>query len=148
MKTHLSEEQISRWIAGDRAPEAERHLRVCMQCATEVAHMKKLLADFHDGVIAWSDSQMDAEAPVQWTLLAPARRSKSAALLLRLAAATVVVMLALLLFHDYNRRRAIKVFEADVKLLEEVNTQIAQPVPTSLKPLMQLVSWETIDIEQ
>ena len=142
MKAHLSADQISRWIAGERAPDDEQHLRECAQCAAEVAHMKKLLADFHDCVIEWSDRQKDAAVPAQWVRLERPRKSKSNSLLLKLSAAALTIVLALLVFHHYNRQRAIKEYEADVKLLEEVNTQISQPVPTPLKPLMQLVSWE------
>jgi hypothetical protein len=148
MKEHLSEEQISRWIAGDRLPDTEQHLQECMQCASEVAQMKKALAAFHDCVIEWSSNRNDAEAPA-WLIPSDGQpRTNHKPLLLKLAAAALSISLAFLMFQNYNKKRAMRAYEADVKLLEEVNSHIAQPVPASLKPLVQLVQWETIDIEQ
>jgi hypothetical protein len=48
MKSHLSEEQISQWIAGDRSTEAEQHLLDCPECAAQVADTQKSLLLFRD----------------------------------------------------------------------------------------------------
>jgi hypothetical protein len=48
MKTHLSEEQISACIAGDRSREADHHLRDCPECAAQVASTQKSLLLFRD----------------------------------------------------------------------------------------------------
>jgi hypothetical protein len=48
MKTHLSEEQISAYIAGDRSREADHHLRDCPECAAQVASTQKSLLLFRD----------------------------------------------------------------------------------------------------
>ena len=48
MKSHLTEDQISEWIAGGRSREAEQHLVACPECAAEVAGTRKSLLLFRD----------------------------------------------------------------------------------------------------
>jgi hypothetical protein len=48
MNLHLSEDQISDWIAGQRGEEADRHLRECAECAAEVQRTQKALLLFRD----------------------------------------------------------------------------------------------------
>jgi hypothetical protein len=48
MKTHLSEEQISACLAGERSREAESHLRECGECAAQIASTQKSLLLFRD----------------------------------------------------------------------------------------------------
>jgi hypothetical protein len=48
MKTHLSEEQISDWLAGRRSREAADHLRDCPGCAAQIADTEKSLLLFRN----------------------------------------------------------------------------------------------------
>ena len=48
MKSHLSEEQLSEWVAGQQGGEVERHLRACPECAAEVERTRKALLLFRD----------------------------------------------------------------------------------------------------
>ena len=148
MMAHLSSEQFSRWIAGDRNPDAEQHLQECAQCAAEIVRMQTLLEEFRFSVIAWSELQKDAEASERWTP-PQYRKSKSSVLIWKFAAATLVIALAVvLIFKNYNdRRREIEAFQADVKLWEEVNTQVSRPIPAPLEPLMNLIAWEPDAVE-
>jgi hypothetical protein len=50
MNPHLSEDQISQWIAGERSREAERHLSDCPECAAEVVSTQKSLLLFKNAV--------------------------------------------------------------------------------------------------
>ena len=143
MRAHLSSEEISRWMAGERSPDADQHLRECAQCAAETARLKSLLAEFRSSVIAWSARQEGAEAPKQWTPMEPRRRFISGMRRWSLAAAALAIAVAVPICKNASdRRRTAEAFEADVQLWEEVNAQVSRPVPAPLEPLMKLVAWE------
>jgi hypothetical protein len=46
MSSHLSEEQIAAWVAGERSGEVEAHLAACAECAAEVERTAGALALF------------------------------------------------------------------------------------------------------
>ena len=64
MNSHLSPEQISRWMMGERTPLEEQHVRECQLCAAEVAGFQSALAAFRGSVREWSDQQI-AMKPVR-----------------------------------------------------------------------------------
>jgi len=143
MSAHLTSEQISGWIAGDRTPDASRHIRECVQCRAEADRLDALLAEFRSSVIDWSALQEGAEAPGRWTLLARRRRSTGGMLRWKLAAAALAIAVAVpICKNTSDRQRAAEAFRADARLWEEVNTHVSRPVPTPLEPLMKLVAWE------
>jgi hypothetical protein len=148
MKEHLSSEQISKRLAGERIPGVDQHLKECAHCAAETARLKKLLAEFRTSTIAWSALQKGAHAPERWQISDNKRRMAGATMTWKLAAAALVIALIILIPKNINdRRREMEQFRADVQLWEEVNTQVSQPVPAPLKPLMQLVAWDPETIE-
>lgn len=148
MSAHLSSEQISRWMAGERAPEVERHLRECARCAAEIARLKGLLAEFRSAVVATSARQKGAEAPARWKLLEPRRRMSSMLHWKLAAAALAIAVIVPICKNSSDRRRQMEAFEADIRLWEEVNAQVSRPVPTPLEPLMKLVVWESDAVEK
>jgi hypothetical protein len=148
MKEHLSSEQISKRLAGERIPDADQHLKDCAVCAAETIRLKMLLTEFRTSAIAWSALQKGADAPEQWQVSDHKRRFTGATLTWKLAAAAIVIALIILIPKNINdRRREIEQLKADVKLWEEVNVQVSQPVPAPLKPLMQLVVWDPETVE-
>ena len=50
MNPHLREEDICRWIAGERGMEVEEHLGNCGECRAQVARMNEVLGAFHDTI--------------------------------------------------------------------------------------------------
>ena len=40
MMDHLSDDQISLWVAGERTSEAEGHVNDCVHCAGEIAQLE------------------------------------------------------------------------------------------------------------
>jgi hypothetical protein len=48
MKSHLSEEQISDWIAGKSDAETERHILSCSACSGEIEKTRNALLLFRD----------------------------------------------------------------------------------------------------
>ena len=144
MRAHLSAAQISRWMAGDRTTDVDRHLRECAQCAAETARLKALLAAFRSSVIAGSALQKGAEAPERWTPLEHRRRLTRGVPRWKLAAAALAIAVIVpICKNSSDRRREVEAFEADVQLWEEVNAQVSRSVPTPLEPLMKLVAWES-----
>ena len=149
MSAHLSSEQISRWMAGDRNPDADKHLQECEQCAAEIARLKMLLGEFRSSMVAWSAIHKDAEVPERGIPTEHRRRLVGGMLRWKLAAAALTVVLAVLIWKDFSdRHRAAEAYEADVRLWEEVNTHISRPVPSPMEPLMKLIAWEPDTIEK
>jgi hypothetical protein len=149
MRVHLSSEQISRWMAGDRTPDADQHLRECARRAAETARLKTLLAEFRSSVIAWSALQKGAEAPERWTPLEHRRGFARGVLRWKLAAAALAIAIVVpICKNSSDRRRETEAFEADVQLWEEVNAQVSRSVPAPLEPLMKLVVWEPDAVEK
>jgi hypothetical protein len=60
MSGHLSSVEISEWLAGIRASDAERHLAECAVCAAELERAGEPLARFGAATRAWCA----AETPV------------------------------------------------------------------------------------
>jgi hypothetical protein len=106
MNRHLSEDDISRWVSGERLAETERHLRECQQCAAELDETQKAFALFRESGRQWSD---------HWYRETPASAQPAG---LRFAgamaagAATCVVMCAFLLFPVPARQKATADAEA------------------------------------
>jgi len=48
MSSHLSEEQIAAWVAGERSGEVEAHLAGCAACAADVERTTDALALFRE----------------------------------------------------------------------------------------------------
>ena len=61
MNRHLSDEQISKLVIGDAAPEESQHARDCLACQSEVTRMSSSLALFHDSVHQWSEHVMQQD---------------------------------------------------------------------------------------
>jgi hypothetical protein len=149
MSTHLSSEQISKWMAGDNNPDADRHLKECPQCAAEIACLQSLLSAFRSSVVEWNALQRRAEAPERWMPTERRRRFAGGLQRWKLAAATLTIVLVVSIWKNHSdRRHAVEAFEADVRLWEEVNSHISQPVPSPMAPLMNLVAWEPDAIEK
>jgi len=143
MSAHLSSEQISRWTAGDRTPEADRHLEECAQCAAEIARLENLLKEFGSSVSAWSALQKDAAAPGQWMQSESRRRFHVGMLRWKLVAAALVILFAIPLWIKHGERRSQReAMDMDEQLLEEVNASLSRSAPASLEPLMQLIACE------
>jgi hypothetical protein len=143
MSGHLSSEQISKWIAGDLTPDAERHLKGCAYCTAETARMKALLTNFRSSVIEWSALQKEAKAPEHWTQPQEQRRLIGGMMRWSMAAAALAIVLIVLICKNFNdRNREAEAFKADLQLWEEVNAHVSRPVPAPMEPLMNLIAWE------
>jgi hypothetical protein len=48
---HLSEDQLSKWIAGEATPDIEQHAQHCRQCAAEAERTRKALHLFRESYL-------------------------------------------------------------------------------------------------
>jgi len=134
MSTHLSPEEITRWMAGARTPEAERHLGECAKCAAEVERLAATLALFRASAWEWSERQEGSRAGV-FDAAAPVRKRFG----VRVAgwaavAATVLLAAAVPMYRNAKTR------QADTRLLEQVDAGVSRAVPRPMEPLLKLVS--------
>ncbi len=140
MKQHLSAQEISAWLAGERTAEQEEHLRACPECRAAIARVEAPLEQFRGAVHAWSEQELGQARPIEL------RRHGLGFGMMRLAvAATMVVMLAgvPLYLRDSARERAAELARKDEALLEQVQTEVARSVPEPMEPLTKLVSWSS-----
>ena len=54
MNRHLTSEQIADWMMGERAADAECHVRACLACRAEVEGLAETMAQFRDSSARWS----------------------------------------------------------------------------------------------
>jgi hypothetical protein len=128
MNRHLSAEQISDWVIGQRTPEQEDHLRECPECAAEVEKIEAPIALFRGAVRHWSSQQEVRVIP------APRR---SGLLWLRWAATAAVLVVLIAIGIDGKNRRTAR---EDDALLEQVQAQVSRSVPAPMQPLYELMS--------
>lgn len=95
MNSHLSEEQVSQWIAGERiagerSREAEHHLRDCPECAAQIASTQKSLLLFRDSGYQCAEywqkqpQKPASRSPVRWAVAVVAVALLAAVILHRL----------------------------------------------------------------
>ena len=166
---HLSTEQISLWLAGERGAEQHRHLMQCAECAGELAKIQATLACFRNSARDWSAQQDRFEhARFEHARFEHARfeqnrfdshrdwqrkKAASAGLPVRwalAAAALIVLVLAAIPLYRNSQARELARTQArdrantanvDAMLLMQVDAGISRAVPETMEPLVQLVSW-------
>jgi len=131
MNSHLSSDQICQWLAGERGSEQDRHLRDCPACRAEVNRFQTVLAGFRSSLERESAPPV-SRAPIRSTLPR-----------WTLAAAGVFLLLAAPVYWNAHQQRAAEQMKADEQLLERVNASLSRSVPSSMEPLMQLISKES-----
>jgi hypothetical protein len=135
MIRHLSSEQVSSWVMGERGALEAQHVRECPKCRAEVERIESLLARFGKSVRHWSDRQ----ACVVETRLAPVGLHRSRRWVL--AAAALVVLATVPAYQNAReRKRAAAQAEADAILMERVDQAVSRKVPRPMEPFIELVS--------
>jgi hypothetical protein len=140
MNNHLSSEQISSWMIGERSPEAQKHAGMCPECRAELDRLQDALSSFRSSVLQWVDVQTPA--------LNTARGLRSHSLHWVLATATVVLLAVILIYKNISDRQREAEAVQDALLLEEVNVHLSRGVPAALEPFMELMSVKTGSIDQ
>jgi hypothetical protein len=117
MKSHLSEEQLSEWIAGQSGGEAEWHLRECPECAAEVERTRKALLLFRDSGYQCAE---------YWTEQPPIRRARKVGGWVPVAVAISAAMLTIVVT---LHRSPVREPQPIVQTTQEVFLQIPYVVP-------------------
>jgi hypothetical protein len=147
MNRHFSEEEICRWLAGERAAGWERHLESCPQCRNQASSMAEVLAGFQDSVRTRSAAHlsgypMPTPQIIRTSAFTPMR-------LLAAAAALCLLTLGLWLPRFVSRngvafvpaQPAIQSADDDAALLRRVSADVSRTVPSSLEPLAERLEW-------
>jgi hypothetical protein len=143
---HLSSWEQEEYVLDQRTPEMLRHLSECAGCRAAVARLEHGVAVFRNAAVDWS-SECLATRPQQ--LNTSAARGLSV-LALRWAVAAVLPVLllvfALLSFHPTSTRPVRPAADiSDDALLEQVDQQVSDAVPSSMESLTNLVTTESGD---
>ena len=134
--THLSAEQIARWIAGERTPEAETHVAGCRQCLAAIAGFEETLARFR------SSAHSVAIPQAVWGVRRHAMWPRW------VAVAAALVLLTSVPLYQRHREHERAELEQDTLLLQQVDAEISRAVPGSMDPLVQMVSWNAGSTER
>ena len=142
MSQHLSSQEISQWMIGERTPQQEQHVRQCSQCGAELDRLEAALALFRGSVRHWSGRQGRAEPPAIASM-SPARGSRIQPMRWALVAAALLVLAAVPIYRNaQDRQRQAEIARADALLLEQVDAEVSRAVPRPMEPLAKLVSWD------
>jgi hypothetical protein len=142
MTEHLSEKRMAGWVCGERTPEDAQHVQECAQCGTEIARMASALGHFRSAVRGWSDGR--CEGALQAVRAQGAHRGQ-ARVWFRwpLIAAAAVLLSVVPVYKTVRERQQAAQALADAQLLEQVDREVSQAVPSPMEPLAQLVSWDS-----
>lgn len=152
MIEHLSAEQISQWMVGERTPQLERHVAECAACRSELGQMENTLSQFRS---AMRESAASMAVP-EWREPAP-QASWFAWPRVVLTAAVLVLLVAVpISWRVRVREQAAReqvtptsqVALSDAQLLESVDSEISQAVPGPMEPLVSLVTWNSTWADQ
>jgi hypothetical protein len=133
MTSHLSSDQICRWLAGERGYKEQQHLRACPACLAEVNEFQNALTGFRRSL---------ETSPVPAVSYSRTRQTLPRWIL---AAAALAIMVAAPVYWNARHQRETEhsmaeQTETDDLLLERVNAGLSRAVPSSMEPLMQLIS--------
>jgi len=150
MIEHLSADQISQWIVGDRPLELQEHVAECAECRAELGQLESALAQFRTAMRepagfvpppAWRQPEPRPAPWFSWPRLV-----LTATALLVLVAVPVTWRVR---NHEQAlREQAAQTALADSRLLESVDAEISQAVPQPMEPLVTLATWNSSSTEQ
>jgi hypothetical protein len=148
MIEHLSAEQISQWMMGERTPQLLQHVTGCARCGAELQQLETALTQFRTAMREPPYSPAYPIVPPAW------REPDSSSpwyswprLVLAIAALFILVALPLS-WRARVREQAAQTALADSQLLESVDSAISQAVPEPMEPLVSLVSWNSSSTDQ
>jgi predicted anti-sigma-YlaC factor YlaD len=142
MNAHLTEDQFSWWLAGEREAAVGRHLEACAECRAGLAAFEQTISQFRDAVqsapvpAARMAGESARTRPLRWALAA-------------VAAAVLIAVPVYRVSEERERReqaaRAAEVAASDALLLNQVDAEISRAVPATMEPLLKLVAWDSGD---
>ncbi len=140
MNEHLSANEISDWILGERPRTAQSHLRHCETCRTKVTLFENTLTEFRQSARVWSAGEL-TKLPVSSRLTNPHRLSLVMSGGLG-AVAAAAVLLVIYLHPVHPTEQPVTPAISDAALMSQVDDALSRDVPDALTPLTKLVTWE------
>jgi hypothetical protein len=144
---HLSSDQISAWVMGERTAEAESHVGECPACAAEVEQFGSALAQFRGAVRDWGRLESGAEpgAALAERMAAGRVWFRGWPIRLAAAAAAVLMIVSIPLYRGGNgggsgKQATAAIAVADSVLLEQVDASVSRTVPGSMEALWALAA--------
>jgi anti-sigma factor RsiW len=141
MNTHLTEEQISQYIAGYTTGELDRHIAGCAQCSSKLASFENIIGQFRGSADNWAGKECPRILDVA-TLSGTFHRPRTRSLRWVAAAATLAAIVAVIPAFRKPVEPPVAELEqsrSDAQLLERVNAHLSQSAPASLQPLMEML---------
>jgi hypothetical protein len=143
MNTHLDDEQISRWIAGDSTAEEQQHCLECARCRASVSSFEDDLSRFGGAVSYWADKQRVSTIPnvQRVAILWHQARLRSLRWVAVAAAVTIVAGIPAYRKSVDSQRdpQTTQESQLDAQLLDRVNAHLSRTAPESLQPLMEML---------
>jgi hypothetical protein len=134
MNSHLSSEQLCHWLAGEHGPDEEQHLGACPACRAELCDFQNVLAGFKSSL---------EQSPIPAVSYSRVRQTLPRWIL---ATAALALLVAAPVYWNARQQRAPQPAEDQAKsdelLLERIDASLSRSVPSSMEPLMQLISKE------
>jgi hypothetical protein len=140
MNQHLSEDRISHWLAGERAPQEERHVRECLSCQAAIAHTEATLALFRGSLRHGSEALRPPA--LDWSGVRQGRSIIRRPLAWAVAAAALLLA-ALPIYQAQTARYERETARADAALLEQVDAGISRAIAPPMESLAKLAAWDT-----
>jgi hypothetical protein len=133
MSSHLSPEQVAKWIIGERTSPEEQHVLECPQCHAEVARFQAELAEFGSAVRDWSERH---------TVVKPARNGRYARPLRWAWLAAAAIVLSSVPAYLSARHRQAEQTRADAVLMEQIDANVSRAIAAPMEPLARLMTWD------
>lgn len=145
---HLSAQDISEWMIGNRPGSVEEHLGTCPECAAEVTRMSESIAMFGSAVREWSEQQA-RNIEIRMPARAPRHFWNTGMFRWQVATASMAaLLLAAIPVYRMNHREPVPIITtaaavSDEVLMQNVETQISRSVPAPMEPLADLMTGDT-----
>ena len=143
MKRHLTSQQVSEWVSGERTAEQERHVVACSGCQSEIARMEGALSLFRTLVHESAAAELENAPPLRYRHPETDRRAGGIGMLswgLAVAAVCAVMTLSTVLWQNHRAEQDTAV--TDAKLLLQIDAALSRAVPQPMEPLAKLVAWD------
>lgn len=139
MSNHLSQDQLSMWIAGRSTPEEQRHGRECPECRAEITRFEESVSTFRTVMQDWSEGESVPRLPDVSAFLHQPRRSFNPSWRWAAVCMAVAMLASLPIFklgNDVQRRTKA---EEAVLLMDAVNLHLSRTFPAPMEGVMALI---------
>lgn len=137
MSSHLNDDQLAGFLAGNTGWRETAHLDTCPACFRAVAEMRESLTSLGSAVTAWSEDHAQFRAP-------PARQIRRGPARAALAITVVLALILLAVYPRPARKPRLAAADPDTLLLRQIDSALSQQQPSHMQPLLQLLPREGI----